>query len=470
MNILKKTYVSLRVSFIITFLLFICYQFLITENTSTKLSLILTFPLFYWCVIKLIDHWYSYRKIFLLDWFKLSSFLSIILPFILDAPAISRNTNSVAYETLSINNKYVIDAVIVYFIAISTIQLTQFILQKKVNNRTVLISKQNLNLKIYFSFFAILISLFQIYFFLENLVGFGSSTMSNQYLYHIISTFNIANLYVLTLVYYSKSNRNSFAKITFIFVLFVSLLCSFLSGLKEQTFLTLIVVLVPYLKLGYRLKLIHYTFLIILYLFIYQFSNNYREDLFYSNSKIAALTNAFNSTFYLNPNNSFKENDEYSLISRFSHFYSLVHGVSIESEWNEYKHLNRYYYLPIAWLLPRSILPNKPSSDMGGKLYQIIRNNNTSGVSVSPSTFGWAYLEGGFIYVFICFFLYALVIIFIENYFHSKSTLQKDILILVLLLGIIKTESDIYFRLTSIFQSIFIVFIFSILFLNAKKN
>lgn len=440
------------------------------ENTSIKLSLLLTLPLFYWCIVKFIEHWYLYGKPFLLDWFKLSSFFSIIFLFVLDASDLSRNTYSVVFETLSVSNEYVIDAVLVYFIAISSIQITQIIFQKKGSRETFFSQKIDLNLKIYFSVFAILIALIQLYFFLKNFDGFGRSSMSNQFIISIVNTFNSANLFVLALAYYLKFYRNNFTKFTFIFVFLASLFTGLISGMKEQTISILIVILFIYLRLGNRLKIKHFTIAIFLLLFIYPLNNNYRKELKYTNSKVVAFNNALNSTFSQKKTSSQDGNREYSLLSRFTGFYPLMYGVSIEPKWNEFKYFNRYLYLPIAWLIPRSILPNKPASNMGGELYGIIRGNYDSNVSVTPSTFGWAYLEGGFVCVFISFFLYALVIISFENYFHSKNTLHKEILFLVLFLGVIKSESDIYFRLSSIFQSVLVVFIFSKLFLNAKKS
>ena len=118
-------------------------------------------------------------------------------------------------------------------------------------------------------------------------------------------------------------------------------------------------------------------------------------------------------------------------------------------------------------MIPRYFLPNKPVSDSGAKLYQMVTNRNTS--SITPSTIGWAYLEGGHIYVFISFFVFGWFVSLIQHNIN-KNSLFGLLLYMMLLVSLLKAEFDIYFKLSSILQIIFIGLLFKYFFIESKSG
>lgn len=77
--------------------------------------------------------------------------------------------------------------------------------------------------------------------------------------------------------------------------------------------------------------------------------------------------------------------------------------------------MNRYIFLPVSFL-PRGILSDKPMSDTGGVYSKLISGQDNKN-SQTATTFGWAYMEGGYIYVFLTFLLLGIFVNVIQFYF-----------------------------------------------------
>ena len=146
-----------------------------------------------------------------------------------------------------------------------------------------------------------------------------------------------------------------------------------------------------------------------------------------------------------------------SFSERLSLFPYFVYSIEKEKEWNYYKNLNRFLYWPFGWIVPRFIIPDKPKSDTGTVLCEKLFGYNTNSLTVT--TYGWAYLEGGYIYVFILFLLFGLIICYFQ-YNLGFDNLYGLLLYIAILIALLKIESDIYFTINGILQKAMIYYIF----------
>ena len=69
--------------------------------------------------------------------------------------------------------------------------------------------------------------------------------------------------------------------------------------------------------------------------------------------------------------------------------------------------MNRYPFLPFVWIVPRSVWSSKPRNDVGSVYYEKLVDRTTN--SITPTNIGWAYFEGGLVYVLILFLLLGLL-------------------------------------------------------------
>ena len=112
------------------------------------------------------------------------------------------------------------------------------------------------------------------------------------------------------------------------------------------------------------------------------------------------------------------------------------------------------------------MLPEKPKSETGAVLNEIMVGVNTNSVTVT--TYGWAYYEGGFFYVFLLFLLFGLFI----NYFQYQlgfDNLLGMLLYIELLVIMLKVEMDIYFLISGVLQTILIYLIMIKILINQNN-
>jgi hypothetical protein len=227
--------------------------------------------------------------------------------------------------------------------------------------------------------------------------------------------------------------------------------------MKESVITPFIFVLIPYILSGNKIPRSYLIFGFFLLLIIYPINNNYRAVLVdfpnidRQEAMGIALIKTTNTGFSENAN---KGGENFS--DRLSLFPYLVYSVEKESEWNYYKNLDRYIYLPISWIVPRFVIPNKPKSEIGAVLNEKLVGVNTS--SLTPTTYGWAFFEGGFFYVFFLFFFFGSFI----NYFQFNlgfNNLIGLLLYIQILVTMLKVETDIYFLISGVLQTILICYL-----------
>lgn len=334
--------------------------------------------------------------------------------------------------------------------------------KKKISN--IPIKKYQIKNIYFFYLFILLSSVIQLYMMLTGEVGYGTlqeNTTSNfSFLFQailIISPFLLALLCIFKFMF--KTEEPLFNQF-FIFYLIIQILYGFMSGMKEAIIVPCMIVMVPFLlagnKLPKRLVLIGIFSLI----FLYPLNNNFRNILnaYPSFPREQALGLAIAKTVELDfVENLNSSSDEYS--TRLSLFPYLVYSLENEKEWNYYKNLNRYIYLPVAWIVPRFLLPDKPKSETGGVLNEMVHDRMVGSNSLTVTTFGWAYFEGGYFYVFILFFFFGVFISYFQHILGLNSLMGILIYIQILIL-LLKVETDIYFLISFILQTILINYLF----------
>jgi hypothetical protein len=240
-----------------------------------------------------------------------------------------------------------------------------------------------------------------------------------------------------------------------------------LSGFKEEVISTFLYVGIPYYFGMKKIPYLKMSVLLVAFTILYPINNTYRDIINSTNvDKIDAIGIAIISTFDENISNVIQSgSDNYN--SRLSLFPMAMYGVQIAPDWNEYRDMQRYMYLPLSWIVPRIILPNKPSSDIGNELYRIITGRTNS--SVTPSTYIWAYLEGGFIYVFLVFMILGSALGILSRVL-KLSTLYGMIMYVILFPVIIKNEADAYFLISTTLQAAVIVLVYLVVFTKKAES
>ncbi|MBB6458897.1 hypothetical protein [Flammeovirga kamogawensis] len=262
------------------------------------------------------------------------------------------------------------------------------------------------------------------------------------------------NLITIPLIYlYIFKNIPNKIKLLFLILIIINIALGFLSGMKEDIIkIFVILFLFSYFFKEFDIKKIIIPILI--FLILYPISNNYRSNInsgFYNN-KTEALQNAFFVTLNdgINLTNSYNNYSDRSDISFY--YYSAFY---VKNKWYEYQELNRYIFLPIYWFIPRIVWNDKPKKNIGNEYYQLL-TNRTSINSQSIGTFGWAYLEG----FFSGLFPFALLGLFIKNFqyfFDRNHNLFSFLIVNIFLIFLLKLENDIFFFITGLLKSLFLL-------------
>jgi hypothetical protein len=156
--------------------------------------------------------------------------------------------------------------------------------------------------------------------------------------------------------------------------------------------------------------------------------------------------------------------DDYA--ARGEMFPFLEYSINNESEWNYYKYMTRYITLPLAWVIPRAIWPDKPHADIGGVLYEQIVGVRTA-TAITPTSVGWAYFEGGVVFLIVIFFLIGIVFEIVDRGNHKKPMIL--LFYIIILHKALKPEWDPYFMFVALMQ-IFIMYWFLLKFIGIQER
>lgn len=255
-------------------------------------------------------------------------------------------------------------------------------------------------------------------------------------------------------------------KTLYVVVITVQVILGLLSGMKEEVLIPILFFLIPFLVGGGRLKLQYIGALVLLLVLLYPLNNIYREisNTQPSGSKVAIVQLAieqFSGSPFME---SFDEGLE-SYSERTSLYVFLHNSINIEPQWTDYKNMERYLYLPVSWWIPRIVLPNKPRADIGIEYYEILTGVDGS-TSITPSSIGWAYLEGGIIFVFVIFFLMGLFLNQVDR-LSLENPINLTFYIIVFQ-KCLKPEWDPYFFFTGLVQ-VLVIFVSLNFIIKTKK-
>ena len=466
-----KLHKIIKIIIWVIYFFFLAYMIDKKNNFEIISGVLLSSVLIQMTLISFVDNWFKFKRPTLLDWFRLTTFFVIILNYF-NLINDNRLNDLKGFPGYFIPVNLIIPSLFVVFIGLLGLKTGELLYLNFYKNRKLLKTTIEYKLRNPFLFYIIslIVGVVQIYLMMKGEVGYGTfqeNTTSNlSFLFQILGILSVLILSIFSIIkYVYRNNDNQF---NFFFILFFILQLSygFLSGMKESIISPIIIVLIPYIIGGHKISNKFVFILVIGLLLTYPFSNNYR-DVLNAHPKIdktVAIGIAYVKTSELNFTDNIGEGSD-NFSDRLSLFPFLVYAVENEATWTYYKNLDRYIYLPIAWIVPRFLIPEKPISEIGAKLNEKIYDVETN--SLTPTTYGWAYFEGGYFYVFAVFFIFGLFI----SYFQYKLALNNFFGILLysaIIIKLLKVEEDIYFLISGILQMILIYFIFLFIFIKNK--
>jgi hypothetical protein len=410
-------------------------------------------------IVLFINNWYKNKKPMLLDWFRLTTFFVIVLNFFFLIKELKHQNNFSGYI---IKSELIIPTLLVIIIGLLGLKISESVyVYFKLGKQQKKGKNYNFRNVYFFYLITIVLAFIQVFLMLMGEVGYAASedtSLDYSFLFQIVFILCASILSIYAIFEYLFSYKKRFFSLFFLIFFVIQIIYGFLSGMKESIIVPLIIVLIPYLLSGRKLSKKYLIIGFLVLILIYPLNNNYRIVLldFPNIERQDALSIAFVKTISF----GFSENinqgsDDFS--NRLSLFPYLVYSVDKEQEWNYYKNLNRYLYLPFAWIVPRIIIPDKPLAETGRVLNEKIYIDQAT-TSLTPTTYGWAYYEGGYIYVFILFLLFGLFITYFE-YNLRNDNLFGLILYIGILILLLKVENDIYFLINGVLQSLLINFL-----------
>lgn len=406
----------------------------------------------------------------LIDWMRIVLFSTIVLDFM----NIINHSNGNSHISFKDNNTTnlndglnVLLILIIAFISLdigSVIYSTFF--KKSVTSKNKLklisyqISRKNTLILLFF-----ISTILQAYFQFSGISGYGSSIEYTTGIFSLIKNvqgnFNqIILILICYIVFIEKINNVKFKRI-FLCLISIQALLGLLSGMKENFLAPILYATVAFLIGGGRIKKQYTITGIIFMLLLYPLNSSYRDiinDPFLNKeSSIANITLAVNNVLE-QPLSEILIGGTESYGGRTSMYAYLDNSIKTESSWDYYKNMNRYWALPFVWIVPRTIWPSKPRANVGAIYYEKLVGRTTN--SITPMNIGWAYFEGGIVYV---------MIIFISiGFFFNKIDhlhLKKPICFLFFVWSLhqaLKPEWDPYFMFSSAIQ----YFVYSLLFIK----
>lgn len=464
----------------VTIFVFIIYKslFLLSkvDNREIGYELLLAFFSSLLSLLPFTFSWYKLGKPRLTDWVKFSTFMYLIFNYYNIADLLESKEVGIYAENY-VNSSYVYEALLAIFIGLVIINFIDFIFLLFINNKKI--KKIDYKLKSKFvlrnervfiisslSFLGLMYLLLA-----TGAIGYGGSEESNtgsySFLFQIINVISPIFYLSYVILKYMLNYRSRRFNQAFNIYMFFYILIGLITGMKGILIFGIVLFLIPYLTFGRSIKLKYVVLSFLFLLILYPLNNNYRDILVQNQSvsKITALQLAAVKTISLDFNQGISTSKN-SYTDRIAMLPYLVFSIEKEKEWNNYKNLDRFVYLPVS-LVPRFIIPEKPQEENGLKLQEMIVKGVKN--SPTPTIYGWAYLEGGYIYVVFHLFLLSVFL----NYFDfniKKDSIFYLILYANLLVKSIFIEQDVYFFIASLFQMLLVYYFFTKLYFVEVKN
>lgn len=464
----KTSFILLNVFIFLIIIVRSIYLYDVVKNREVLFELIIAFLSSFLSLFPFTFSWYKFGKPRLTDWVKFSTFLYLILNYYLVADKFHLKDVGI-YGEVYVNISFIYDTLFVIFVGLLTINIIDLIFLvinfKNVKNTASLkldstYVLRNEKIFIYISIIFMVLSYFLL---LTGVIGYGSdgeaASGTYSFLIQIINYFSPLFYFTYVIIRYMSGNNsnlfsNSFKLYNILYIIF-----GLVAGMKGILIFGIVLFLIPFLASGRGIPLKVIIPLALFLMVLYPFNSNYREALTNTNSKLTAMQIAAVKTVNIDFSSSLnKSTNNYS--DRISMFSYLLFSVENEPDWNFYKNMERFVYLPVS-MIPRIFIPSKPSEENGLHLQQMIVRGIKN--SPTPTVYGWAYLEGGIIFVFLHIAILSIVLNIIQ-FLSSKGSIFYFIFYSQVLIKSIIIEQDVYFFIATLFQMIFVYYFFSKIF------
>lgn len=470
----RKSYLALTIAGWFLFIGFAIFKIDEVKTRPIISELIVSAFLIQLSVMNFIWNWYKRQRPTLLDWFRLSTFLAVVYSYFKLIDKFDGKIDLV-YGSQYLNRFYILPSLLVVLCGLATLfiseNLLRYIIKKRESIRNFSNTSYEIRSKAVFYPIVFIVLGIQAYLLITGKVGYGAkaedATGSFSFLQQIFLSLSTFIFSALAIFKYSLNEKSRTLNFTFYFYFACQILLGLLSGMKGNVIYTFVIVLIPFLFSGRIVPKKYIIIAVIPALLLYPLMDNYRDTLrdFPKLSKEKSFGLALGKTFGTDlTSNISSGGDKYT--SRMEMFPALLTSVELEPQWKEYKDMTRYIYIPVSFF-PRVIIPGKPIADTGEKLNYMI--SGLTGSSQTPTTFGWAYLEGGYVYVVLSFLIFAIFICFLEFKIGADSLLGLLIYI-SLIITLFVVEHDIYFILSKILQNLVVYYFFYKLLFREKQK
>ena len=450
---------------------FMLYYFLTLTNglnisNSIGVTVALFIPIAYiQSIFFPVKKYLSQGNIYLKDLLKFSLFLYIAVSYMQD---INKATSTVYYvETIRVDLKDSWFVMLYYCLGVFALDLGSILasirLKKQRHSETRIESIR----PIIPLLLLIISSVFMFILLWTGVSGYGTDLIYTHGIFSLINnSVGIINTFALTVsayVVFRKKEISKNYKVIFIALVLSQIGIGLISGMKEEAITPVVIVAIIYILSGFKVKTKYLLIGITAVIFLYPITNSYRDilnDPFYEkSSKIEMLNLSIISMLNDTSNNTSHEGifdqslESYSSrLSQYPYFHSAIEN---QESWNYYANMERYLYLPVYPLIPRFLWVEKPRADEGAYYNNMLTGRMTNSVTVT--SLGWAYLEGGLVYMLIIFTFIGFILKRIDI-LRDKNVFFLLIYIHIFLL-VIKPEWDPFFAFSGSLQAALVYYI-----------
>lgn len=453
----KYNQVLIGILFLFYFLYTLSNSLYINDNVMYATLLVIV--IYFQTIFQFLYFYNKKGKPRLQDWMRLAIFFMLVLNFM----KIVNNSNGLAeidfvVGKLSLDNSPFAMLIIIFtLISLDSAYILNNSFRKSNFNfgDTFIINRKYLVLNL-----LIITTLFQSYLLFSGITGFGNTenqiSGGSSFISMLSSYITPFALILSAYIIFIENESNKKYLVIFYISLGIQIFTGFLSGMKENALEPILYATIVFLIAGKKIprKLLLIGFIVVA--FLYPINNSYRNVV--SNPYLNTGSSILNMSIAIKIISEQPISETFlggaeSYGNRSSMFPFLLYAINNEEKWDYYKNMSRYLYLPIGWIVPRALLEDKPKADIGGILYEQVTGERTA-TSITVTNIGWAYLEGGILFIFITFILIGLILETIDKR-NYKSPIVLLFYITLFHLAI-KPEWDSYFMFSSLIPMLII--------------
>ena len=176
----RKTYILLKFIIWLSYFIYSIIALSTIKNYDLKIGVILCGFLIQLTIITFLNNWYKLKTPNLLDWFRLATFFSLILNFLIINFSLDSENFVLVNNLITVSPKEALITLYVILIGLLSLRLgeliTKLFFYKKTMFKEKIYQLKNINL-LYFS--SVLIIILQFYLIFAGTLGYGSDISSN---------------------------------------------------------------------------------------------------------------------------------------------------------------------------------------------------------------------------------------------------------------------------------------------------